>query len=265
VGIGASGGTSRGILHPRRAFERFSVERLAPSGEAGRFVDHLWFVHWNLPPGEEHCQRVLSHPVVNISFSDAGGRVVGPTTRLVERALAGSGWTLGIMFRPGGFWPLLKRPLFELAHRELGSEEVLGKQALRLAAVARPSSDAMVDVEHALLRMLPTAPQRSEPVTRMAELLAADTGMLRVEHLADAAGCSVRHLQRQFRAYVGLSPKDVIRRYRLQEVAERARSEQVDWPRVAAELGYSDQSHLIREFTTIVGEPPARYARDGTR
>jgi AraC-like DNA-binding protein len=34
----------------------------------------------------------------------------------------------------------------------------------------------------------------------------------------------------------------------------------VDWSSLAAELGYYDQAHLIRDFTAAVGEPPGRYS-----
>lgn len=54
----------------------------------------------------------------------------------------------------------------------------------------------------------------------------------------------------------------MIRRYRLYEVAERAaRSQTVDWAALAADLGYADQAHLVRDFTAAVGEPPGTYAR----
>jgi AraC-like DNA-binding protein len=54
----------------------------------------------------------------------------------------------------------------------------------------------------------------------------------------------------------------VIRRYRLHEVTERmARGETADWARLAAELGYADQAHLTRDFTSLFGEPPTAYAR----
>ena len=52
---------------------------------------------------------------------------------------------------------------------------------------------------------------------------------------------------------------------RLYEAAERAaRGDAVDWSRLATELGYSDQSHLVRHFTAAVGVPPDRYARHCT-
>ncbi|MEV0034538.1 helix-turn-helix domain-containing protein [Streptomyces sp. NPDC050804] len=38
---------------------------------------------------------------------------------------------------------------------------------------------------------------------------------------------------------------------------------QVDWAELASELGYSDQAHLVRDFTATVGVPPTAYSRSG--
>jgi AraC-like DNA-binding protein len=87
-----------------------------------------------------------------------------------------------------------------------------------------------------------------------------------VDAVAAAAGLSVRTLQRLFAEHVGVSPKTVIRRYRIYEAAERARAgARVDWATLAPELGYSDQAHLVRDFTAAFGMPPERYARQERR
>jgi AraC-like DNA-binding protein len=50
-------------------------------------------------------------------------------------------------------------------------------------------------------------------------------------------------------------------RARLHDAALRAeQGGPVDWAALAADLGYSDQAHLTRDFTATIGEPPARYA-----
>ena len=36
----------------------------------------------------------------------------------------------------------------------------------------------------------------------------------------------------------------------------------LDWAGLAADRGYADQAHLIREFRAMAGVTPADYARD---
>ena len=82
-----------------------------------------------------------------------------------------------------------------------------------------------------------------------------------MDAVARDAGTSVRGLQRLFAEYVGIGPKWVIRRYRLREVTERlARGEPVEWAGLAAELGYADQAHFVRDFRRMFGESPTWYA-----
>jgi AraC-like DNA-binding protein len=89
--------------------------------------------------------------------------------------------------------------------------------------------------------------------------IAANPHVTQVRALAYDLG--VRALQRLFADYVGISPKWVIRRYRLHEVTERlAHGGFIDWAELAAELGYADQAHLTRDFKDIFGESPTRYA-----
>ena len=85
----------------------------------------------------------------------------------------------------------------------------------------------------------------------------------RAEDLAVFASTSLRSLQRLFTDYVGIGPKWVITRFRVLDAAAAAHGgEPVDWARLAHELGFTDQSHLTRVFTAVVGTPPATYARE---
>ena len=46
----------------------------------------------------------------------------------------------------------------------------------------------------------------------------------------------------------------------LNVAVERAGAD-VDWAALAYELGYSDQAHLVRDFTATIGISPTAYAR----
>lgn len=96
----------------------------------------------------------------------------------------------------------------------------------------------------------------------LADRIRTDRTIRRVADFAQAEGMSVRALQRLFAGYVGVSPKWVLLRYRVHEALERAASDaEVDWAALAAELGYSDQAHLIRDISATVGVSPTAYAR----
>lgn len=57
------------------------------------------------------------------------------------------------------------------------------------------------------------------------------------------------------------SPAALIRRRRLQEAADRVRSDPAAdlAQKIAAELGYADQAHLANDFQRFLGFTPSSY------
>src|SRR5262245_50745268 len=108
-------------------------------------------------------------------------------------------------------------------------------------------------------------------------------GQAPIASLAADAGCSHRHLIRQFRTCIGLSPKKVATLLRFTHSLEAigqngpanaARKPYLDgsaqsggdavwapWAHIAAECGYFDQSHFIHEFTAFAGATPTQFVR----
>jgi AraC-like DNA-binding protein len=117
-------------------------------------------------------------------------------------------------------------------------------------------------VENFLRAQLPEPDPLAEDAATIVATIASKPELTRVDALAERVGASVRGLQRLFAEYVGIGPKWVIRRYRLHEVTERlAQGVEVDWASLAADLGYTDQAHFVRDFKTMFGEPPTHYAQ----
>jgi AraC-like DNA-binding protein len=104
----------------------------------------------------------------------------------------------------------------------------------------------------------PTAAARD--ANAMAALLMTDATIIRDEDAATRLSVSVRTMQRLALRYVGMSPAAIIRRRRLQEAAQRVREiPQTDLSMLAAELGYSDHSHLTNDFRAVLGFTPTSY------
>ncbi len=96
----------------------------------------------------------------------------------------------------------------------------------------------------------------------MMDIIGTCADVTRVEDVAARLFVSPRTLQRVARKYIGLSPSALIRRRRLQEAADRSRTDPAtDLAAIAAELGYTDHAHLTNDFQTSLGFTPSTYRR----
>jgi AraC-like DNA-binding protein len=258
-------GLGHGVLHQDLAATRFRLSRHQPSPALRPFVDFHWIVRWDLSGQQPHEQKILPHPNVNLAFEESGSAVFGVDRRLFARRIAGRGKALGVRFSPGGFRPFWTAPVSRLTDRTIPAAEVFGAAAVAAqeAIMSAPDDAAMVaHAEELLAGALPDRDPVAESVAEMVSLINADPSLTRVDQLAAVSGLSVRGLQRLFAEYVGVGPKWVMRRARLHEAALRAdQGAAVGWAAMAADLGYADQAHLTREFTALIGVPPARYAQ----
>ena len=174
---------------------------------------------------------------------------------------------LGLRFRPGGAHRFLGFPQRELTGRILALEEVAGVWARPLISEvlgARKRGEAKAALERAL------TPRDREPteVERGVEMavkyILTGGGRVSLSRLSSAMGISGRQMARRFTRVVGLGPKRFCRIIRFQQVFRQVeRGERVSWAAVAAECGYYDQAHLIRDFKEFSGEtPPALFLQD---
>jgi AraC-like DNA-binding protein len=90
--------------------------------------------------------------------------------------------------------------------------------------------------------------------------------LVRVDDLAAAAGTTPRTAGRTIRAHLGVSPKWLIERRRLQAAATRLFAEPAtELAALAAELGYADQAHFTRRYRAVLGETPDQTRRASGR
>jgi AraC-like DNA-binding protein len=262
---GTPTGDPRGIVHPRRGGEFFDVTRSLPSPELAPFVAYLWTVEWALPAGARHVQRVLPNPSVHLSIEPDVARVTGPMRGSTDGyPLTGTGRVVGLRFRPGGARPWLTGPVSALADREVPVTAVADLDVPALQEAVRAAPDAATAAALVDAALVPHRPAPDPSVARadaLVALVAGEPGIRRVDDLAARAGFTARSLQRFCAGWIGVGPKELVRWARLHEAAGRAAAGPVDWAALAVELGYADQAHLVRDFTRVVGEPPARYAR----
>jgi AraC-like DNA-binding protein len=144
-------------------------------------------------------------------------------------------------------------------------ETMLGPPAreLRDTLLAAGSPEKrFTHLEQFLRGRLVLHPGPSELVARAARLIEEAHGNLRVTSIPVDLGVSRKQLWLRFGRELGVSPKSYAQLQRFVWTLARLReSTEVDWPRLAAAAGYSDQAHLVRDFRRVASASPTEFLR----
>lgn len=134
-----------------------------------------------------------------------------------------------------------------------------------------PARFARVDA--ALLGLRAAARRLPDPEVSWAwRQLRRTDGSAGVAELAEGTGWSRRHLLNRFRDQVGLTPKIAGRVLRFERAARLlvpvladggpGAPAELSISTVAAECGYADHAHMIREFRALAGVTPSAYVAE---
>ncbi|HET9143901.1 helix-turn-helix domain-containing protein [Actinophytocola sp.] len=160
---------------------------------------------------------------------------------------------------PLGAYRLLGVPMHELANRTVDLADVLtGWTGLAERLAESPDRSATLDAF--LLHRAERGPRPAPEVAVAVRRLTDTAGAVPVGALAEEVGWSRRHLVNRFRQQVGLAPKTFARVLRFDRLYARLGAPgPVRWTDLAAEHGYYDQAHLIREFREFTGLTPTEF------
>jgi AraC-like DNA-binding protein len=233
-----------------------------------------WVPLWSVPPGHESVQRVLQYPCALIVVTGEYARFYGVVTGLSTTTLRGDGWAVGALLQPAA-GSLLVGDMSELTDTHVELAELFGPDGAALAAAVRAEMSATggprsPSAHHAATGHVDAFVRRTLPVdgegrelNELVRFVESHPEVTRVAQLAEHTGRSERSLQRLVRRRLGLSPKWLIQRRRLQEASLRLRQlgPAESLADLAAELGYADQAHFARDLRTITGSSPTELAQ----
>ena len=248
----------------------WSIARASVSPDLADLARRFWIPVWDVAPGRDSVQRVLQYPVCLVVISDTYARFYGVVSGLSHTTLTGRGWAVGLMLQPAAGHLLTREPVRQLTDRHvdlvaLPTLDGAGiTERVRAAMQSDPTSleaqeQARGVLEEALRPLLP-ADEEGLLVNAIVEEVENSPELLRVDDLCGRFDLSERTLQRLLHKRIGLGPKWLIRRRRLQEAADRLRDSDAVLAGIAAELGYADQAHFTRDFRMATGMTPGEFA-----
>lgn len=193
----------------------------------------------------------------------SGGIVSGAYDRPFVIDTAAHASVIGVHFKPGGASPFFLAPPGELTSTHVELDTLWGPRARELRerlCSARTSARRFQILEATLLAELRRRARKRHLAVQVGiEELARGTA---VRDIVVQVGLSHRRFVELFTAEVGITPKLFGRVQRFQRASALTHGQAPpNWSRLAAECGYFDQSHLIRDFTAFSGFSPAEFLR----
>jgi AraC-like DNA-binding protein len=253
----------------------FAFTERRPPGRLGRYVESVWHARGQIPYRRERIAP---------TGSTVAGIVLGPPIRQTPDGgpdfLARTGFLIGPHDRPVLNEPTAQTHVVGVVTTPIGCRAVFGVapaavrgrvvdllaawpagRALRaeLGTAGTDGADLLARTEAVLAAGLDESDRGLERVAAAVAALEADPARP-VGDLAADLGISHGHLDREFTRVVGLGPRALARVLRVRRLLEQVDvRDRVAWSRLAAELGWYDQAHLIRDVVRSTGVPPSAY------
>lgn len=208
-------------------------------------------------------QNLYANPGHHIPSSFFYGQPAGYKDFMAE----GSFSMLAVVFQPYFFNILLKISAKEAKNQIISAEDILKNELLvfqedLLAGIDPEMIIAQLNIY--FTRFLSGNINSDHGLIKaVQQMMLANKGSVSSKELEQFTGYSERHLERKFEDYIGLSPKKYGRIIRLHHFIDLMNKNTVGESIAALsdEAGYTDQSHLIKDFKSHIGLTPNQYLK----
>ena len=185
--------------------------------------------------------------------------LAGLHRRTISTEATGRLTMLGLSLRVETSRAILSLPAHELADVTVPAEAVLPGvlelfDRLHDALTFRDRCDLLMRWLERSIRM----PDRLAVIERACGVIGKSADVGAIDHAANTAGYTTRHLRRVFLDFVGAAPGDYLRLRRFNTALRHLRSSQ-NLTEIALAAGYYDQAHFCREFRDFAGLTPSAY------
>ncbi len=189
--------------------------------------------------------------------------VTGPKSKPVGLLFGKDHLMLKVDFKPTGTYRLLGINMEELVNKGLDATTIWGNEITAVIKQLRDISyyDSMIEiVSNFLERKVLENCRPEEAIDTIASLMLDPFQDHSLDEWASMACLSLRQFERSFITRVGLTPKLFMRIVRF-EYAMKIKNDfpEKSWKEIAFECGYTDSSHILKEFKEFADFPPSRF------
>jgi AraC-like DNA-binding protein len=247
---------------------------IRPESPLSQFIECFWTLEGQVatesgadPILPDGCAEMVLNFSDRFRRQDEQGRgelqpgrlLVGQITEPMRVAPTARVEVIGVRFHPGGTSPFFQFPIQELTNRYEPLDDVaagLDRDIETEVAQVYEFEGKLRALGELLKRRVDARRDPDRRVSGAVSRILSRNGLISVDDLARNADLSARQLERVFSREVGIGPKLLCRILRFQQVFRSADFAGRNWAAVAADCGYYDQSHLIRDFQQFAAATP---------
>lgn len=243
---------------------------IAPSSEIAHLVLSFW---------EFFAQSEMSEPIVHEVFPDSCVSLIykrnksfginalfihGLSLEIFRTAVFAGDVFWGMRLMPSACAKILRSDPARVQTQLLSDSNDFKHltEGLLEKLIACANFSEAIECYDAKIKSLKLNPEETdEKLIEAVRIIEQNCGEVKISDLARAVGVSVRQLERRFRKSAGLSPKKFARARRIRATAVNlVEKSEMNWANRAAEMGFTDQAHLAREFSLLMGRSPNSFA-----
>ncbi len=171
-----------------------------------------------------------------------------------------------VQFKAHGAYPFLHRPVEEFNETVVSAETIFGdtiKQLRQQLLTEVTPADKFQRAEQWLLDRYDKEKAAPQELVALLQQLQTEP-VVKYQDIIGQYPNTQKHLIDQFKKYIGLTPKYYQRILRFNDILSTIQQQQlINWPDVALQCGYADQSHFIKEFRHFSGFNPSEFFQQG--
>ncbi|PIF32369.1 AraC family transcriptional regulator [Flavobacterium sp. 9] len=170
-----------------------------------------------------------------------------------------------VVFQPSGIHQLLGIPANEFLDSIISIDDVFGENGLILQEKLSEQNKNQTRIEllnHFFSNLISKKLESNQLIVNSSlDFIISNKGHFSVAQLVKYTGYTERHLERKFKESIGLNPKKFGNVVRLHHFLKLLKDKPADTnlTTICYDAGFSDQSHLIKDFRKHTGISPKEY------
>jgi AraC-like DNA-binding protein len=231
---------------------------IKPIGAFSKYFNAFWYSE-NLTSTEK-VQKILpdgcSDIIIPLSVENNDPVFVGYMTKSINATINPGEKVFGLRFNPGYSYTVIRDNMSQFTDKTIELSAINNINFSSLQNDFQENGKINFFILEYILNKIIKPPLKESYIFPALKLIKNNPSFLKIEELANLLNVSRRFLEKEFKKYIGITPKKFIQIERFKKTL-KATNQKLS--ALALEHGYYDQAHFIKKFKEFSGDTPTNF------